>query len=648
MIFNIKYFLFVPLLLILISPRMHAQDFSTKSKKALKLYMEGQENYSVEKYGDAEILFKEAIEKDSEFIEAYLTLAQMYEELDRDTSAISYYKKALDIDADKYPSAFFYVAELEFGNGYYNDALTHYSAYITYPNINNDNKSNSLKHIADCKFAIDAIAHPVPFNPINMGVNVNTDRDEYFPCLTADNQTLLFTRLLAAPETFTGKQEDFFICYKSGDDWSAAKNIGPPINSNRNEGAPSLSVDGNTLVFTACEGLNGYENGRRGYGRCDLFVSTRNGIKWTAPYNIGQPLNSRYWESQPSLSSDGKTLYFISNRNNNYDIWVSELDENNEWSNPEMLGPNINTGGYEGSVFIHPDNQTLYFSSDGHIGMGMLDIFYSRIDSSGNWGEPINLGYPINTHKSENSILISTDGELALFASDRPEGNGGLDLYAFQLYEIARPQPVTYMKGVVFDSETKKKLQARFELIDLKTGKIVTQSYSNKGNGEFLVCLPTNSDYALNVSKNGYLFYSENFNLIGEQTLTEPEHKDIPLQPIKVGESVVLKNIFFETDKFDLKNKSRIEIDKLFELLNKNPEIRIEISGHTDNVGSEIYNVELSKNRAKAVYDYLIAKGINPDRLSYKGYGEAKPIDTNDTESGRHSNRRTEFKVVGK
>lgn len=639
------FFLFIAFLVI--PYIIYGQDFSTKSKKAVKLFVEGQNSYRIEKFDEAEMLFKKAIEKDPEFVEAYLTLAQMYEETGKDTSAINNYKKALDIDKDKYPSAYFFVAQLEYGNGIYKDALSHYSSYVGFSGINDKNKTVSIKHIKDCKFAIRAISNPVPFKPVNLGGNVNTERDEYFPCLTADNQTLLFTRLIAAPGTYTGKQEDFYLSYKNDGGWSEARNIGPPINSDRNEGAPSLSVDGNVLIFTACEGLNGYENGRRGYGRCDLFVSTRDAMSWTTPYNIGKPVNSRFWESQPSLSSDGKTLYFISNRDNNYDIFVSVLDENNEWSIPEKLGPNINTEGYEGSVFIHPDNRTLYFSSDGHVGMGKLDIFYSRKDSLGNWGEPVNLGYPINTWKSENSILISTDGELAMFASDRPEGFGGLDLYSFELYEGARPEPVTYMKGFVFDSETKKKLKARFELIDLKTGNTVVQSFSNKGNGDFLVCLPTNHDYALNVSKNGYLFYSENFNLSGEHKITEPVHKDIPLKPIKVGESVVLKNIFFETDKYELKPESKIELNKLYELLMNNPDIKIEISGHTDNVGSEVYNMELSKNRAKSVYDYLVTKGVEPSRLTYKGYGEAMPVDTNETDLGRHNNRRTEFKVTG-
>ena len=370
------------------------------------------------------------------------------------------------------------------------------------------------------------------------------------------------------------------------------------------------------------------------------------GNKWSVPYNLEEPVNSRQWESQPSFSSDGKTLYFVSNRHNNYDIWVSMVNENGEWSVPEKLGANINTDNYEGSVFIHPDNQTLYFSSDGHVGMGGLDIYVSKKDSTGKWGKPMNLGYPINTFKDENSILISADGELAMFASDREGGFGGLDLYGFELYEEVRPEKVTYIKGVVFDNETGKKLEARFELIDLATGNIAVTSFSNKGTGEFLVCLPANHDYALNVSKEGYLFYSENFNLSGEKPLTDPVLKDVPLKPLKSGEKVILKNIYFETDKYDLKKTSEIELQKLIELLNKNPGIKIEISGHTDNVGTTEYNLELSQNRAKAVYDYLSENGIDTDMLTYKGYGESQPVDTNDTEEGRANNRRTEFEVV--
>ncbi len=367
---------------------------------------------------------------------------------------------------------------------------------------------------------------------------------------------------------------------------------------------------------------------------------------WIEPENIGQPVSSKFWESQPSLSADGMSLYFVSNRDNNYDIWVTQLNQYGDWGKPQKLNNNINTSGYEGSVFIHPDNQTLYFSSDGLIGMGGLDIFMSRKDSTGDWGKAINLGYPINTHKDENSIVISAEGELAMFASDRADGFGGLDIYEFELYEDARPQYVTYMKGKVFDIETKKKLGARFELIDLKTSEVAIKSKANTGSGEFIVCLPTDREYALNVSYDGYLFYSENFNLEGVFSNTEPFLMDIPLKPIKPGESVVMKNVFFEHDKYLLLDESKVELGKLITFLEQNPEVKIEIGGHTDNVGDIAYNLELSQKRAKAVNDYLVEQGVDQVRLLYKGYGESQAVDSNETEKGRANNRRTEVRIL--
>jgi len=623
-----------------------AQELSTKSKKARKAYINGEEFLRLHNYFQAEKQFLNAVDEDPGFYEAYMLLGEIYEQTKKDTDAVVVYRKAVAINPDLFPGAFFLLANIEYKNGWYKDALEHYIAFLEYPKIHNENRVNSEKRLQNCEFAIEAMANPVPFDPINLGENINSDRNEYFPCITADNQTLLFTRLLQDSRSYTGRQEDFFIGHYKDSVWQLAYNIGEPINTIQNEGAPSLSADGNILIFTACESLNGYGTNRKGYGRCDLFASKRMGNKWSVPYNLEKPVNSRQWESQPSFSSDGKTLYFVSNRHDNYDIWVSVVNENGEWSEPEKLGTNINTDDYEGSVFIHPDNQTLYFSSDGHVGMGGLDIYVSKKDSTGKWGKPVNLGYPINTYKDENSILISADGELAMFASDREGGFGGLDLYGFKLYEEVRPEKVTYIKGVVFDDETGKKLEARFELIDLATGDITVTSFSNKGTGEFLVCLPANHDYALNVSKEGYLFYSENFNLSGENPSTDPVLKDVPLKPLKAGEKVILKNIFFETDKYDLKESSEIELQKLIELLNKNPEIKIEIGGHTDNVGKTDYNLELSQNRAKAVYDYLVKNKIDSDMLTYKGYGESQPVDTNDTEEGRANNRRTEFKVV--
>ncbi len=625
----------------------YGQDLSSKSKKAIRAFEAGENAYRLQDYQNAESFFRQALDIDPQFFEAWVMLGELYEKGRRDSSAVNAYRQAVTIDSVTYPSAFYFLAELEFNNGWYRDALDHYEKFISFDRIPRVQKTKAEKNILNCYFAIDAIQHPVPFDPVNLGPNVNTELNEYFPCLTADKQTLLFTRLLYDKASFTGRQEDFYVSTRQNHEWQPARNIGPPINTYYNEGAPTLSVDGNVLIFTACESVNGYGANRSGFGRCDLFISGKNGNNWSTPQNLGIPVSSRHWESQPSISADGRTLYFVSNRDDDYDIWYTVQDDNGVWSEPQMLGGNINTEGYEGSVFIHPDNQTLYFSSDGHIGMGGMDIYYTRRDSLGNWGEPVNLGYPINTHKDENSILISADGSLAMFASDREEGFGGLDLYGFNLYEEARPQYVTYLKGTVYDETTGEKLQARFDLTDLKSGEVAVRSFSNKGNGEFLVCLPTNRDYALNVSREGYLFYSENFNLSGIHSTADPFLKDIPLKPIRTGEKVVLRNIFFETDKYDLKPESRVELQKLTDLLNKNPGLKIEISGHTDNVGTPAYNQELSENRAKAVNDYLVAQGIDQARLVFKGYGESDPIDTNDTEAGRANNRRTEFKVIG-
>jgi outer membrane protein OmpA-like peptidoglycan-associated protein len=644
MVKNMRFFFF--LVFMLFSSIVFGQQLSTKSKKAEKAYVNGENSFRAQDLAGAEKYFLKAVEIDPNFFEAFMMLGDIYEKNNDDTSAVIAYTKAIEIDPSIFPAVMFLTANVEFQNGWYAEAAKHYSMYIDSEGAYEKNLARAKKQLANCNFAMNALENPVPFDPKNLGEGINSSKNEYFPCITADNQTILFTRLLDDSRSYSGRQEDFFVAKMENGEWQKAKNIGPPINSVYNEGAPSLSADGNILIFTACENVNGYGAGREGFGRCDLFVSKKNGPAWTVPYNLGRPVNSSHWESQPSFSADGRTLYFVSNRDGGYDIFVSKVDTEGKWSEPEKLGPNINTSGYEGSVFIHPDNQTLYFSSDGHIGMGKMDIYLSRKDSLGNWGKAENLGYPINTFKDENSIVVSADGQLALFASNRKTGFGGLDIYGFDLYEEARPQPVTYMKGVVFDIESQEKLKANFELIDLQTGKTVISSFSDPGNGEFLVCLPANHNFALNVSREGYLFYSENFSLKGEHQQNAPVLKDIPLKPIKVGEVVILNNIFFESDKYDLKPESTVELEKLVDFLENNPSIKIEISGHTDNVGSTSYNIDLSENRAKAVYDFLINNHISPERLQYKGYGETLAIDSNDTEQGKANNRRTEFKIV--
>jgi len=313
------------------------------------------------------------------------------------------------------------------------------------------------------------------------------------------------------------EQEDFYISELVDETWQKAKPL-KFINTPMNEGAPSIAPDGELIVFTACENVYGeYGGNRKGLGSCDLFYSFREGDAWTKPRNIGPTINTRNWETQPSLSADGRTLYFVRAQKKkegvrNLDIYKSTLQNDGLWSVAEKLSDVINTPKDESSVLIHPDGNTLYFTSNGHPGMGGEDMYFSRKDKEGNWTVPVNLGYPINTHKNENSLVVSTSGDVAYFASDREGGKGGMDLYQFDLYKEAQPIEVSYMEGNVFDEKTKKPVQALFQLIDLQTGNLIVESYSNAIDGKFLVTLPSGKEYALNVSSPEYLFYSDHFS----------------------------------------------------------------------------------------------------------------------------------------
>ena len=559
-----------------------AQQNMSSSKKASKFYEEAVQSLNKKKYADAEDELKKAISKDNSFIEAYLLLGDVYYYEKKPEDAIDSYKKALEINSERYPNIYFTLAQTEFSIARYEDAKKHYLNYIQSKDTDEENFRLAKKSLDNCDFAINAIKNPVPFKPKNLGAGVNSKSEEYFPCLTVDGKTLLYTRLVQNPESANnmGLNEDFFISHLSDSSWTQSEDIGKLINTPYNEGAPCLSPDGQILIFTACEVFGDYGSGRKGYGSCDLFFSRKLNSNWTEPINMGAPINSRSWESQPSYSSDGRTIYFIRRASNKSDkkvqyIYKSELGEDGRWGVPVKLNDKINVPGCrQESVFIHPDNQTLYFSSNGPTGMGGMDIFMSRKGADGDWGEAVNLGYPINTVNDENSFTVSGDGKTAFFASDRKEGYGGLDLYSFDLPQQNRPLSVSYMRGRIYDKESKKPMYARFELIDLETGRTAIKSFSNKGNGEFMVCLPANKNYALNVSSDKYLFYSENFEIKNTGTILNPVIKDILLQPIKIGETVVLRNIFFETAKYELKPESEIELNKLIELLNKNPKMK--------------------------------------------------------------------------
>ena len=626
------------------------EKFSSTNKKAIKYYNAGLEYYDARNNELAELKFLSALEEDANFAEAELLLAYVYTETQAYEKAITHYIKSIEISPDLFPETYSSVGSLLLKYGRYEEAQKYFQKYLTYTSAPLKMIPLAKEGLKDCEFALNALKTPVPFEPINMGEGVNSTYHEYFPSLSVDGNTLLYTRRLKSQRTISGFNEDFYVSRYDGKNWLKGVNL-REVNSAYNEGAPTLSADGQLLIFTICGEFGDYGEGKKGYGSCDLFYSYKIGQNWRKPRNLRTPINSKNWETQPSFSSDGKTLYFIRGlgrgKNRQQDIYQSELNDEGVWSNPTRLSNVINTKGTEESVFIHPDGKTLYFSSNGHPGMGGLDIFKSTKQDDGTWSKPFNLGYPINTFAEENSLLVSANGTTAYFASDREGGYGGLDLYQFDLPENARPGSVTYLKGTVYDQKTKQPLSARFDLIDLKTGKLVVRSFSDEKTGEYLVCLPPNKDYALNASHDGYLFYSENFTLTVSKDLV-PYEKNVPLRKIEIGKSVVLKNVFFETAKFNLKTKSRIELDKLVLFLKKNKTVKIELGGHTDNVGDVNANQLLSENRARSVYTYLIDNGIAKERPLIKGYGDTQPIADNTSEEGRAENRRTEFKIVEK
>ncbi len=643
-----KFLILFFLVLSQIGFSQYQKNYSTKSKKAIKFFEAAYRSYNSMKYQEALNYLDMAKKADKKFIEPYLLAANIFEENGYYQKEIDAYKTALSIDPDFSANTYYFLGETEYRMGFYADAVRHLKKVADFDDLKPRIEKMAEIVLKRAEFAVQAVKTPVPFNPINLGDGVNTKLDEYWPSLTADEQTLFITRLVPIdkrqPASELNGQEDFYYSKKQPDgSWGTAKPLGYPINTSNNEGAPTVSADGQSYYFTAC-------NRKDGFGKCDIYFSKRIGEKWTKPVNIGKPVNSRYWESQPSISADGQRLFFVSGRpggKGQLDIWVSHLQDDGKWGKPINLGDSVNTPFKEMSPFIHPDGKTLYFSSDGWIGMGGDDLFVThQMGNDSSWTTPQNLGYPINTNGDEIGLIVNVRGNLAMFSSRRDAAKGR-DIFEFDLPENLRPDMVTYVSGKVYDAKTKQPLGSQIELFDLATSKRVALLNSNEGDGHFLVCLPAKKDYALNIQKPGYLFHSENFSLKNPKGILKNFKLDVSLEPIAIGNKVVLKNIFFETDSYELKPESKSELKKLIDFLNQNTKVEIEISGHTDTQGTAAHNKILSENRAKTVYEYLIQHNIDKARLSYKGYGYDKPIATNDTEEGRALNRRTEFKVVG-
>ena len=627
---------------------LNAQKLTTSSKKAQKYFQNASNYYQIQENQLAIEQLEKALEEDPCFEEGLLLMADIYHEIRQDSLQVVYLEKALELESDYSSKIYYVLGNTYYSMGKYQKSLDAYNSYLKLATDADPFYEKVQPKVKLCKFAISLLQNAVEMDAVNLGANVNSDYDEYWPSLTVDGKTIVYTRLTpvdGVSQATRHFQEDFYVSNFVDGNWQQSLPM-KSINTMYNEGAQSISADGKLLVFTACTQIDGY-------GSCDIYYSRNRSGQWSTPQNAGAPVNTASWESQPSISANGEYLYFASNRKGGkggMDIWRCHLDGfyssgGIKWSEPKNLGDSINTKGNETSPFIHADGRTLYFSSDSYFGLGGYDIFISRLMNDSTWGKPTNMGYPINTYKDEQGLIVDAAGENAYFSSNRP-GSHGLDIYQFELNPKMRPNPVSYVKGRVYDNESNLPLCAQIELIDLDNEKVIAQTESCWEKGEFLMCLPLGKEYAFNVSRTGYLFHSENFALKQVRKADNPILLTIPMSAIEIGNTSILRNIFFDTGKYALLSQSKVELEKLIDFLQKNAPVKIEIGGHTDSVGGQDMNQKLSENRARSVYHYLVENGIDDSRLSYRGYGFTVPIASNETEEGRAKNRRTEFKIV--
>lgn len=635
------------ILLMMVSPWLAPcqSTLSSKNKKAIALFQEA-DNFRVRgQYMEALDLLGQAIDKDKRFAEAYFRRGLVYRSMKKFDLASADFAKSLELTEDQrnVRVAYYELGATQLLSGNYTGAEASLQKYLQMEVSNKPRIEQAKVMLANAQFARanEAVNFKYKLKPLSDTVNRYVY--QYFPVLTADQQQLIYTERRGYRDEF---DEDLVVSRKDEHGrWTLATSLSKNINSSLNEGTCTVSADGRHLIYTGCdEG--------KGYGSCDLFESRKVGDEWTVPVNLGPNVNTGDWESQPALSADGRTLYFVSDRRGGFgqrDIWVSKLDENDQWTKAVNMGKPVNTAYDEMSPFIHVNSRTFYFASRGLPGFGGYDIFYVERDSANQWSRPKNIGAPINNHEDQFSLFITADGKKAYYSHEEPAEQPGRVVSRIFEAEIPEDQRIqrtsNYVHGKVVDKETQKPLPAKVELYNIATNEIESLVGSDSVTGEYLIILTQGSEYALYVNKRGYLFKSLNFDYM-EGLNTQPIEVDIQLERVKTGSIAVLKNIFFDIDKYDLKDKSMLELQRVVRFLQANPELRIEISGHTDNTGSAAHNRDLSLNRAQSVYNYLTSQGISGRRMITKGYGPDQPIAGNETEGGRQANRRIQFRIL--
>lgn len=642
-------------------------------KEGDKIMAEGNESY----YNEAIPFYELAHDFNPDNAYLNFRLGVCYLHSLNKTRCLRYFEKAQTLDRNVDPFINFYLARGYHLNMDWEKAIEHYKLHRDFLRAEglHDEREAVIRYLEECGNGKDLVQDPERVWIDNLGPNINSEYHDYALVINADETRLMFTS--RRPGT-TGEEmdpdlndyfEDVYIAQQFGEEWGRAENMGAGFNTKTHDASVSMSADGQTMFI--------FRFSTRSKG--DIYVGhLQDDGFWSTPEELNSPVNTKAHESSASLAPDNRTLYFVSDRDGGIggrDIYYSRWDDQKErWSDAVNIGPTINSKYDEEGVFMHPDGKTLYFSSAGHSSMGGMDIMYSTLHD-GTWSAPRNIGSPINTPDHDIFFVPAANTRYAYYTSIRDEGLGGRDNYRITFLGDPKPpvlnaednliaslsEPIqervvepeveirtsamAILKGLVTDEVTGQPVKASIELTDNATSEMMAEFSSEQTTGKYLMTLPSGKNYGIAIKADGYLFHSEHFNIPSDANF-KTYVKNIQLKRIEVGKSVVLRNIFFDTNKYELRPESKTELERLQLILTENPQIRMEISGHTDSDGSSELNQKLSQNRAKAVVAYLIENGILETRLTYMGYGASHPVASNDTADGKQENRRTEFKII--
>ena len=604
-----------------------------QSKQALQNYEAGLSALNNNDAQKAIQLFKLAASKDSQYVDPAIALFQVYQDLKNFQSAIDYFNEIKKRDS---------AASIPFlvKQGVALASLGRYNAayHLLTPYFQNNSLPNYLKEKANalyaiCQFTVSQKNAP-EISIQNMGDSINSPASEYFPTVSIQDSLFLFMRRMNL------SREDFYASNMGSDGFSAAIPLSDTLNFAAKKGSMSLSADLQTLYYAA-------DYAEQGYGRYDIYKVQRSPWGWSKPKNLGQRINSDFWDSAPSIAPDGNSIYFASNRPEGYggiDIYVAYKNEKGYWEEAINLGPTINTKGDDQTPFIHADNQSLYFSSNGRLGFGGSDIYVSRKKIDGSWTTPVNLGYPINTYDNEGSIAVASNGTTAYIASDRLDSRGELDIYKITLAENTRAYKTWYIKGQIIDAATKKTIPAELQIVDPASGYPMMEMQIDS-MGQFLLALPYFDSLGLKINSPGHDYLSSILPIDSVKSMAGKTF-DFALMPIEKIFTKTFNQVYFETNAAVLQAISNNELDALVRYLKTTLNAQILIEGHTDNTGTTAQNNLLSLQRANAIGDYLVQKGIAANRIQRKGLGSSMPIADNKTAAGRAKNRRTSFTIT--